>query len=329
MRILFVIDKIEYKYFEFNDLVTNFWMVKEYSRAHDVYITTIDKLSLIGDTAYAVCNKAYIDDENITYDKKLDTQLIDEFDMIFFRPDPPVDSNYINATYIFDFVKNTFVINKPSAIRNFNEKLHALRFKEYMPETIVTSSLQEIEEFLAVQNEIIIKPLNNCFGAGVMYLKQGDMNTRSIINTMTSNESSYVMVQKYLSAGIYGDKRVLILGDKVLDYCIVKHPTSDDFKFNTHNDKYITKGILSSEEKRNFKKIAKVLNDEGLYMAGLDVIDGRILEINVTSPCYFIRENNAFFDIHLEKIICNFFEKELYTNSHQKLLRDKDVVIPN
>lgn len=307
MRILFVIDKIEYKYFEFNNLVTNFWLIKEYARSHDVYITLINRLSLSGNSAYAVCNRVHIAGEDIIYDKENVKILINDFDTVFFRPDPPVDNNYINATYIFDFVKNPTVINNPASIRNFNEKLHALRFKEYMPVSLVSSSLAEIEEFLAEQGEIILKPLDKCFGAGVMYLKQGDMNTRSIINMMTSNETSFVMVQKYISAGIYGDKRVLTLGDKVLDYCVVKHPTKDDFKFNTHNDTYISKGALSEEEKEHFTNVARILSSEGIYMAGLDVIEGKIIEINVTSPCYFIKEINAFFNIRLEQIICSYF----------------------
>ena len=315
MRILFVIDKIEYKYFEFNNLVTNFWLIKEYAKKCDVYITIISRLSLFSTSAYADCNRVNIAGEDIVYDKNDEHLLIDEFDIVFFRPDPPVDNNYINATYIFDFVTNPVLINNPASIRNFNEKLHSLKFKEYMPESIVSSSLSDIEEFLFKQGEIILKPLDKCFGSGVMYLKNGDMNTRTIINMMTANESAFVMVQKYISAGIYGDKRVLTLGDKVLDYCVVKHPTKDDFKFNTHNDAYISKGVLNDEEKVNFSEVAKELNKDGIYMAGLDVIDGKIIEINVTSPCYFIKEINSFFDIRLEDLICSYFLK----NSCSKL----------
>lgn len=315
MRILFVIDKVEYKYFEFNDLVTNFWMIKEYSKTDDVYITTLSGLSLKGQKAFALCNKVALEGENIVYNKEFEEILIDDFELVLFRPDPPVDNNYINATYIFDFVKEARVINSPFAIRNFNEKLHSLLFSEYMPESIVSSSLIEIEDFLQAQGEIILKPLDKCFGSGVFYLKQGDKNTRSIINSVTANQSSFVMVQKYLAAGASGDKRVLTLGDRVLDYCIVKHSTTDDFKFNTHSMSYISKGVLSEEERCNFTKVAEKLNSLGIYMAGLDVIDGKIIEINVTSPCYFIKEINTFFNISLEQDLCAFIR----SNSCYKL----------
>lgn len=309
MNILFVIDKIELKYFEFNDLVTNFWIIKEFlNRGEKVWITTIDKLKLIKSKAFAGCYRTSLDCENIIYDKKEELKSIEDFQLAMFRPDPPVDMDYISATYIFDFVdrEKTFVMNDTKAIRDFNEKLHAVKFAEFMPENIVTSSKKDIMEFLSDEGEIILKPLNKCFGSGVFYLKKGDKNAAAIINTVTNNQSTLVMVQKYIPQAIYGDKRVLILGDEVLDYCVQKLPSNDDFKFNEHNDNCVKKAVLSSTEKENFTKIAQELNKLGLYMAGLDVIDGKIIEVNITSPCYFIREINNAFGIHLERTIVDY-----------------------
>lgn len=306
-KILFIIDKIELKYFEFNNLVTNFWIIKEFlDRDNEVYITTIPNLSLKEDIAYTKCYETFVSDNNIFYkDVKLE-KLIDDFEIVMFRPDPPVDIDYINATYIFDFVSKPQVINSPSAIRGFNEKLHSVYFKDLMSENIVTASLASIEEFLAKHKQIVLKPLNRCFGSGVMYLYEGDPNTRTIINTMTNNETTLVMVQKYLPGVKRGDIRVLTLGDKVLNYCVRKLPTNDDFKFNTHNDKFIEKAELSPEELQNFTGVAKTLNKMGISMAGLDVIDGRIIEVNVTSPCYFIKEINGLYGVKLEREICDF-----------------------
>ena len=306
MDILFVIDKIELKYFEFNNLVTNFWFIKEFlERGNTVHITTNNRLYLKGTTAWATVYNSYTENGNIFNNKESLEQKIDNYDLVMFRPDPPVDNDYINATYILDFA-NTKIINDHRAIRNFNEKLHAILFSEYMPEHMVTASRDKIEEFLAEQKEIILKPLNKCFGSGVMYLHQGDPNTRSIINGMTNDENSVVMVQKFIPAVKYGDKRVLTLGDTVLDECVIKLPTSDDFKFNTHNDNFVKKGILSDTEKENFTQVAKKLNKMGICMAGLDVIDGQIIEINVTSPCYFIKEINNNFCTNIEKKVCDY-----------------------
>ena len=310
-KILFVIDKIELKYFEFNKLVTNFWLIKEFlDRKNDVYITTIPNLLLKKDIPFAKCYETFTADENIFYKNIQKEFMIDDFDLVMFRPDPPVDIDYINSTYIFDFVKSTKVINSPNAIRNFNEKLHSVYFKDLMTENIVTASLKEIEEFLYINKEIVLKPLNQCFGSGVMYLYEGDPNTRTIINTMTKNETTMVMVQKYIPEVKHGDIRVLTLGEKILPFCIKKLPSKDDFKFNTHDDNHIVKAEITNDELYNLSEVAKKLNSFGISMAGLDVIDGKIIEVNVTSPCYFIKEINELYGINLEKEICDFILTE-------------------
>lgn len=314
MKILFVIDKVELKYFEFNDLVTNFWLIKEFLRQdNEVFITTIDKLSLKQSKAFCKCSRSFAKDNNIFLEEKFQEEQVENFDLLMFRPDPPVDLDYINATYVLDFVDRTktFIMNDTSAVRGFNEKLHATLFDEFMPKNIVTASKDDIIKFLNEHEEIILKPLNNCFGAGVLFLKRGDKNTRALINSITNNQSSIVMVQKYIPSAKFGDKRVLILGENVLEECVVKLPTSDDFKFNTHSDEFIKKAILTDSERVKFTKIAKKLNELGIYMAGLDVIDGQIIEVNVTSPCYFIKEINNYFSTKLEKRVVDFISQQV------------------
>ncbi len=305
-KILFIIDKIELKYFEFNNLVTNFWLIKKFlEMGNEVFITTISQLSLHNKTAYTSCFESFVENNNIFYKNTPKKAEIDSFDLVMFRPDPPVDIDYINATYIFDFV-TTRVVNSPKSIRSFNEKLHSLYFSEYMTNCLVTASLKEIEDFLKTHKQIVLKPLNRCFGSGVMYLYEGDPNTRTIINTLTNNETSVVMVQEFLPEVKQGDTRVLTLGDRVLPYCIKKLPSSDDFKFNTHNDNFLIKSELTPKDLEYFTPIAKKLNEIGISMAGLDVVGDKIIEINVTSPCYFIKEINQAYNTTLEKDLCEF-----------------------
>ncbi len=309
MRVLFIIDRIELKYFEFNDLVTNFWFIKGLlEKGTSVDIATIDNLGLDNGRAYSNSRKSYLKDGNIFYEKEMSQQHIESYDLVMFRPDPPVDLDYINATYVFDFVDETKtrVINSPCAIRNFNEKLHTVKFKHLMPENIVTNSKNDILAFLDKHEHLVLKPLNSCFGQGVMLLNKGDANTTAIINTMTANGTRMIMVQKYIEKARFGDKRVLFLGGEVLDYAIQKLPGENDFKFNDHCDKNIIRAEISKEEKSDFTPVAQALNEMGLSMVGLDVIDGKIIEINVTSPCYFIKEINQHFGIHLEETLVDY-----------------------
>jgi len=317
MNILFIIDKIELKYFEFNNLVTNFWLIKEFlNRGYNVSITTENKLSVVNSMAKAVCYKAYEKNGNIFYENIERHSNIDDFDLVMFRQDPPVDLNYINSTYVMDFVdqNKVCIINSPQAIRSFNEKFHALHFSEFMPENIVTSDKNDIKEFLAKHKELILKPLNLCFGSNVMFLKEGDVNLNSIIKSMTNDGQTLIMVQKYIPEAKFGDKRVMTLGETVLDECVQKLPTKDDFKFNTHSDEFIKKAVLTEEEKLNFTKVAKKLNSMGIYMAGLDVINSKIIEVNVTSPCYFIKEINNHFSTKLEVKICDYIVSKVEEN---------------
>lgn len=315
MDILFIIDRIELKYFEFNNLVTNFWLIRELLFENkNVWITTIDNLSLVSGIPYTHCYKAYEKNGNIFYDKTLQDKKINDFSLVMFRPDPPVDLDYINATYIFDFVdrNKTLILNDPKSIRDFNEKMHTVKFLDLMPENIVTSSKSDIINFLKEHEEIVLKPLNACFGSGVMTLKKGDKNTAVIINTMTKNQTQLIMVQKYIPKARFGDKRVMFLGDEVLDVCIQKLPSNDDFKFNEHCDSNIVRAELTKSEKEKFTLVAKELNKLGLPLVGLDVIDEKIIEINVTSPCYFIKEINGHFNCQLEKKILQFILSKLY-----------------
>lgn len=320
-NILFVIDEIELKYFEFNDLVTDFWLIKEFlKRDYKVEIALKNDLFVENAQACVLARNSYLKDENIFYEKAQKKKLINDFQVVFFRPDPPVDINYINACYIFDYVdrEKTFLINDPSEVKNFNEKFHINYFPEFVPQNIITSSLEKIMEFVEEKQEAILKPLNRCFGSGVYYLNNKDNNLLTIISSMTENGKTPVMVQEYLPEAKFGDKRVLILGDTVLDECIRKLPGDHNFKFSTHSDKFFEATTLTNNEKMIAQKIADKLCLQGLYMVGLDVISEKVIEINVTSPCYFIREINQNYNIHfedkimsiLEKMIENYFLKE-------------------
>lgn len=310
--ILFVIDDLELKYFEFNDLVTNFWIIREFlDRDYEVFIAVKSGLMTEGNVAKTLCWQAYEKDGDIFYKKDEPKKyVIEHFDVVFFRPDPPVDIDYINACSVFDYVdtERTVVINNPIAVKNFNEKFHLNYFPEFAPENIVTASAEEIKAFVREHKKAIIKPLNQCFGGGVYYLDTEERNINTIIKNLTNNGKTMVMVQRYLEGAVHGDKRILIVGEHVFDECIRKLPGKDDFKFSEHSDKYFETTHLTAEEKEMAQKVAKHLNAVELYMVGLDVADGKIMEINVTSPCYFIREinshnNERFQDVLMEKLI--------------------------
>lgn len=319
--ILFIIDDIELKYFEFNDLVTNFWLIKEFLRkGYKVDIAIKRDLFISNAKAYVFSNSSYLENENIFYDKQKQKTLINNYAAVFFRPDPPVDINYINACYVFDYVdrEKTLLINDPSEIKNFNEKFHINYFPEYAPDNMISSSNEALIDFIENKKEAILKPLNRCFGSGVYYMNSKDKNLLTIINNMTEEGKTSVMVQEYLPEAKFGDKRILIIGETVLEECIQKLPGDHNFKFSEHSDRFFKATKLTDNERIMAQSIASKLSEKGLYMVGLDVIEEKVIEINITSPCYFIREINQNYGIHfedkimacLEEMITKHFSKE-------------------
>lgn len=316
-KILFIIDELELKYFEFNRLVTNFWLIKcLLDRSFEVYITVKGLLYLEGNIPFAKAYKSISKDNNIFKDDNMLTICLNEFDTIFMRPDPPVDIDYINATYILDYVnKNTLILNSPKALRDFNEKLYINKFPNLAPRNIVSANKNIIKEFLFKEEEIIIKPLNRCFSSGVFYLNKDDKNINAIIDTATNNSKTQVMVQKFLKGILKGDKRLIFIGGEIFEYAVRKVATNNDFKFNEHVKENLIRGDLTREEKLIEKEISKTLLEDGVYIAGLDVIDGKIIEINITSPCFFINEINSIYGINFENIVT---DKILNVMEHAK-----------
>ncbi len=317
-NILIVIDDIEFRYFEFNKLVTNFWFIFEFlNRDYNVLITLKSRLFQKNATPFALCNKTYIKNNDIKKEDETKTVCLNDFDIIFFRPDPPVDIDYINATYILSYVdKSVFVINDPKALREKNEKLYINEFQGYIPENTVSANEKIIKEFLFKHKEIIIKPLNRCFGSGVFYLNDKDKNINAILQNATNNFKTQVMVQEYLPSIEKGDKRLIYICGKLYDYCVRKIATNNDFKFNEHNKDTLKFAQLSKEDKELQNVIKDKFEHDGIYLAGLDVIDGKMIEINITSPCFFINEINEIFNINFEKIITDRIEN--YVKSIKK-----------
>lgn len=328
-NILFIIDELEFKYFELNKLVTNFWFIWEFlRRGYNVSIATKGKLFIEDCCTKVLCFNSSIKGEEIIYDKQELKKSVNDFDTVIFRPDPPVDIEYITACYVFEFVdkKKTCVINDPLAVKDFNEKFHINYFPNYIPKNIVTSSKQLIKRFVFEENEAILKPLNRCFGSGVYYLKNGDKNINTIIDNATNAEKTPVMVQKYINSSIKGDKRVLIAGETVFEECVYKLAGVDDFKFNTHSDTFFERAMLTQNERKMAQDIANKLSSKGLYLVGLDVMDDKVIEINITSPCYFIKEINNFYNIQFERKIVDVIEKivdNYFSNVNKEIQRER------
>jgi glutathione synthase len=206
-------------------------------------------------------------------------------DAVFIRKDPPFDAAYAHLTHQLDLVKNrTLVVNDPRGLRDANEKLFAFHFVEMMPQSLVTSDPARILEFVReIGGQAVLKPLDGAGGSGVVALSSTDRNTRALIDLLTNEGRQLALVQEYLPAIRTGDKRVIMLDGKPLG-AILRVPREDDIRANIHVGGRVEPTTLTDEEATMVARIGETLREHGLWFVGLDLIGGRLIEVNVTSP---------------------------------------------
>tara|TARA_B100001778_G_C18377140_1_gene533495 strand:- start:98 stop:778 length:681 start_codon:yes stop_codon:yes gene_type:complete len=218
------------------------------------------------------------------------------------RKDPPVDINYIYKTYLLDLVSNkqTKIINTGSSLRNFNEKLITLNFPSHIPDTIVTSNKDQIENFKEKHKKIILKPLNLMGGRSIYMLEEFDKNLNVIFEDLTNMGKDFIIVQQYLEEAKEGDKRIIIINGEVIKESVIRIPNKNDHRSNLASGGSIKKYFLNKEEIEICEKVATFLKKENIQFAGIDMIGNKITEINITSPTC-IAEINKFHNIDLGK----------------------------
>ena len=238
--------------------------------------------------------------------------LLGELDVILMRKDPPFDSEFLYATHILDLAERAgaLVVNKPQSLRDFNEKLFTAYFPELIPDTLVTRNAALVRQFHAKHKDVICKPLDGMGGASIFRIKEDGTNLGVIIETLTSNGQSQMMVQAYLPAIKEGDKRVLIVNGKVMPYCLARLPPAGETRGNLAAGGTGRPQPISDSDRALAETIAPVLVERGLMFVGLDVIGDRITEINVTSPTC-VREIERAYDINITGELFDAIEAKL------------------
>lgn len=219
---------------------------------------------------------------------------LEEVEAVFIRKDPPFDQAYFYATLVLEPLRGkTVLLNDPRGLREANEKLYIMNFMEHAPQTIVTADREAIHDFVAqVGGKAVIKPLDGAGGYGVLALETGGQNSRAIVDLITREGGRLAMVQEYLPAVLEGDKRVLLLDGEHLG-SILRVPSGGDLRANIHVGSEVRAAELDAEERALVADVAPQLRRDGLVFVGLDLIGGRLTEINVTSPTG-IRELGRF-----------------------------------
>lgn len=227
-----------------------------------------------------------------------------EMDIIFIRQDPPYDMNYLTSTYLLEKISDqVLVVNDPKAIRDFPEKLSVLDYPDLLPPTLITSNFLEAKAFAKTYKEIIIKPLYSFAGQDIFLIKENDSKFLEIFNKLLTTYNTPVIVQKFINKVTQGDKRIILVdGNPIGAYNRI--PQDGDILANAARGGKVFPAELSSRDLEICERIKPKLIDNNLLLVGIDVIDGYLTEINITSPTG-VPVLQKFYDLSITQTIFN------------------------
>jgi glutathione synthase len=219
---------------------------------------------------------------------------------VLMRKDPPFDSEYFYATHLLEQAERegARVFNSPRALRDHPEKLAILEFPQFIGPTLVTRDPADVRAFHAEHREIILKPLDGMGGMGIFRVGPDGLNLGSITETLNRHGTTTIMVQRFLPEIAQGDKRVLLIGGRVVPFSLARIPQGSEIRGNLAAG---GKGVampLTDREREIAEALGPTLAARGLLLVGLDVIGDCLTEINVTSPtCFQEITEQAGFDV--------------------------------
>ena len=289
-------------------------MLEGQKRGWEIY--TFDSSDMFYEDGNVVANmrKTLVRDSELDWYECEDIEMLplNNIDVVFMRKDPPFDMDYIYATYLLEQaeISGVLVVNKPSSLRDANEKLFALNFSECIPKTLVSSNIEKLSEFISKIKIAVVKPLDGMGGTDIFKLTKGDKNIKEVLQKITNKGSRFIMAQEFLPEIKDGDKRILLINGKPIDYALARIPAEGSFKGNLAAG---AKGVgqpLSARDRHLCSQIAPMLIEKELMFVGLDVIGDYITEINVTSPTC-IRELDNQFNLNISSLLLDEVEVKL------------------
>jgi glutathione synthase len=281
-------------------------------RGYEIYYYQPAALNFNNGELTALARKIeFFDDANNFYKQgDIETINLHEFDVVLMRQDPPFDMAYITATHLLEKLQpKVLVVNDPSGVRNSPEKLFPFDFPEFIPPTLITRSVNEVEEFLTKQQDIVLKPLYGYAGQSVFRIKQGDSNLNSLLEMFFATSIEPIIAQKFIPEIKTMDKRVIVIDGKVTAI-MGRVPASNDIRANFRVG---GTGLKIDQNERDVmigEKIGIELKKRKIMLAGIDIIGDYLTEINVTCPTGLIK-SNALYGLKQESIFWDAVENRL------------------
>jgi glutathione synthase len=230
-------------------------------------------------------------------------------DVVLMRTDPPVDSEYIHDTQVLGLAQaaGALVVNDPQGLRDYNEKLAALRFPECCPPTLVSRDAAALKAFVGEHGQAVLKPLDGMGGRSIFRAAAGEPNLNVILETLTDGGRSLAMAQRYLPEIATGDKRILLVDGEPVDYCLARIPQGDEFRGNLAAGGRGEARPLTERDRWIAARVGPEMKRRGMLFVGLDVIGDWLTEVNVTSPTC-IREIDKAYGLNIAGLLFDAIE---------------------
>jgi glutathione synthase len=261
-------------------------LLEAQARGHTLLYYTPDRLNLQGARLFVEAQPLTVRDEQGEHAELGETRTIElaDLDVVLLRQDPPFDLAYIATTHLLERVHpRTLVVNDPRAVRDAPEKLFVMDFPELMPPTLISRERAAIEAFRAEHGEVVMKPLYGFGGGSVFKIGERDPNFGSLFDLFSTTFREQWVTQKFLPAVAVGDKRIILVDGEALG-AVNRVPAGDDIRSNMVRGGAAVETELTARERAICARIGPELKRRGLVFVGIDVIDGWLTEINVTSP---------------------------------------------
>ena len=261
-------------------------LLEAQARGHTLRYYTPDQLMQLGSDVLATMAPLSVRDEKGNHFSLGEARRtgLSEIDVVLLRQDPPFDLAYITSTHLLEKVHpTTLVVNDPVGVRNAPEKIFVLDYPELMPATLITRNKEAIEAFRAEHGDVVMKPLYGNGGAAVFKVSRKDPNFGSLFDLFSTTFREPWVVQRFLPEVVKGDKRIILV-DGVAAGAVNRVPAGDDIRSNMVRGGAANATDLTPRELEICETIGPELKRRGLLFTGIDVIDGYLTEINVTSP---------------------------------------------
>ena len=207
---------------------------------------------------------------------------LDEVRFVLPRIEPPVDGSYLAMTRVLDRVdrQRTILTNDPRVLREVCEHTWGLQFEDLAPATVVTADRDELASFIDHHGRAVIKPVDGFGGSGVFLATVGDPNLSSLLESATQRFSRLVVAQEWLSAVEQGNRRLFLVDGRPFGPVVLRLPSLPDFRIG--EPRSVTD--WTAADLSIAARVGPDLVRLGGRFVGLDVIGGKVVDVNVTSP---------------------------------------------